>query len=96
MSSFNKITTGDMVRDIAAAHGMTQQAVRATVDALFGQIVAYLETGTRVDLHKIGVLEPVERAARTGRNVQTGETIEIPARFAVRFKPSKALKDALN
>ncbi|MDR2055636.1 MAG: HU family DNA-binding protein [Desulfovibrio sp.] len=43
----------------------------------------------------LGVLKPVARAAREGRNPRTGEPVKIPARKAAKFRPGKALKDAL-
>ena len=50
----------------------------------------------KVQLVGFGTFETTERAARTGRNPQTGETIEIKASTAPKFKAGKALKDAIN
>ena len=55
-----------------------------------------LVDGNRVAITGFGTFEVVERAARTGRNPQTGETIQIAASKSPKFKPAKALKDVVN
>ncbi|MEZ5934861.1 MAG: HU family DNA-binding protein, partial [Alphaproteobacteria bacterium] len=55
-----------------------------------------LSQGEKISLPGVGQFEIAERAARQGRNPQTGETISIPASKAVKFKAGKALKDAVN
>ena len=54
-----------------------------------------LADGREAQVIGLGVLKPVVRAAREGRNPQTGETMQIPARKAAKFRAGKALKDAL-
>ena len=58
-------------------------------------ITAELAAGNRVQLAGFGTFETKPRAARTGRNPKTKETIEIAASTSVGFKPAKALKDAV-
>ena len=63
---------------------------------VFTNIVAdTLVDGDRVSITGFGTFEVVERAARTGRNPQTGESIQIQASKSPKFKASKALKDAI-
>ena len=63
----------------------------------FTNIVAdTLVDGNRVAITGFGTFEVVERAARTGRNPQTGETIQIAASKSPKFKPAKALKNVVN
>lgn len=65
------------------------------VDALFASIEEALAKGEKVQLIGFGTFEVRERAARKGRNPQTGAEIEIPASKVPAFKPGKALKDAV-
>ena len=65
--------------------------------AAFTDIVAdTLKNGDKIQLVGFGTFEVAERAARTGRNPQTKETIEIPASKSPKFKAGKALKDIVN
>jgi DNA-binding protein HU-beta len=70
--------------------------MEAVVDSLGSIIQDRLAEGCEVPLPGAGKLVPVERAARPGRNPQTGETITIPGSVSAKLRPSKALKDALN
>jgi len=65
------------------------------VDALFASIEEALAKGEKVQLIGFGTFEVRERAARKGRNPQTGAEIEIPTSKVPAFKPGKALKDAV-
>ena len=65
------------------------------VDALFASIEEALAKGEKVQFIGFGTFEIRERAARKGRNAQTGAEIEIPASKVPAFKPGKALKDAV-
>ncbi|GHN39849.1 DNA-binding protein HU [Lactobacillus delbrueckii] len=65
------------------------------VDALFASIEEALAKGEKIQLIGFGTFEVRERAARKGRNPQTGAEIEIPASKVPAFKPGKALKDAV-
>ena len=68
----------------------------AVVDGLTEIVQEHLAQGQEVTLPGIGKLSVTERAARSGRNPQTGEELEIPASRAPKFKAAKALKDAIN
>jgi DNA-binding protein HU-beta len=70
-------------------------ATRAT-DAVLDSITGALRKGDQVTLVGFGTFSVRERAARTGRNPQTGETIQIKASRSAGFKAGKALKDAVN
>ena len=63
--------------------------------ALASVIAKQLAVGVAITIPDVGKFNPTERKARTGRNPQTGEPIEIPAKFAIAFKPLKGLKDAV-
>jgi len=73
---------------------------KATTDdfvrKFFDTIGEALKSGEKVVIPGFGTFEVNERAARTGRNPQTGEPVEIKASKVARFKAGKALKDAMN
>jgi len=70
----------------------SEKALKAFVDV----VTAQLKEGDKVQLVGFGTFEAVERAAKEGRNPQTGEPMKIAACKAPKFKAGKALKDALN
>ena len=69
-----------------------EKAVKALVDTITEEMVK----GEKVQLVGFGTFEVSERAAREGRNPQTGKTMKIAASKAPKFKAGKALKDSLN
>jgi DNA-binding protein HU-beta len=90
------LTKDELTSKVAEAAGLTSSQADAAVKAVFAAISADLKSGGEVKLAGFGSFAVGERAARQGRNPQTGETIEIAASRAVKFKPAKALKDAVN
>ena len=85
----------ELVTDVATATGLTKKDATAAVDAVFASIQETLAKGEKVQLIGFGNFEVRSRAARKGRNPQTGEDIEIAASKIPAFKPGKALKDAI-
>lgn len=86
----------DLIDCIAYDTGMTKREAEAAVVSILGVITNTMRTGDDVTLQGFGTFSVKTRAARIGRNPQTGEAMEIPASQYVSFKPSKALKDAVN
>ena len=80
----------------AKIEGATQKDMAIALDAFLESIKEELGKGDKVTLVGFGNFEVAERAARMGRNPLTGETIEIKASKAPKFKAGKALKDAVN
>ena len=74
----------------------TQKEISEIVDAFLDTVKDQLVAGEVVRLSGFGNFEVATRAARTGRNPQTGAEIEIPEKKAPKFKPAKALKDAVD
>ena len=70
--------------------------MEATVDSLIDAIAEGLAKGERIDLRGFGAFAVRESAARSGRNPQTGETIQIAARRVPTFKAGKELRDRVN
>lgn len=75
--------------------GVTVKDTAVFVDATIKAIQDAVVAGEKVQLVGFGTFETTERAARTGRNPQTGETLAIPASKSPKFKVGKAFKDAV-
>jgi DNA-binding protein HU-beta len=83
---------------IARVHetlGGTKADSERAVDTVIDTIVASLKGGEEVSIAGLGIFEAKMRAARTGRNPRTGESIMIPAMRVPKFRAAKALKDAV-
>ncbi|MDO4670795.1 MAG: HU family DNA-binding protein [Aerococcus sp.] len=85
----------DLVTKVAETVGEPKKHVQPIVDAVFDSVQEFLANGENVQVIGFGNFEVRERAARKGRNPQTGEEIEIPASKVPTFKAGKALKDAV-
>ena len=70
--------------------------VENIVNAIFEEITEALASGNRVELRGFGAFSIKNRPARTGRNPRTGEEIKIKKAKVPKFRPGKALKDAVN
>jgi DNA-binding protein HU-beta len=86
----------EFVNAVAEAAGLSKVDAARAVDAYAEVVKNALKTGDTVTLVGFGAFEVRERAARTGRNPRTGETLEIAASKTPSFKAGKALKDAVN
>lgn len=87
---------GELIDSVANQSGLSKADAGRAVDACLDAITGSLMTGNKVSIPGFGTFDTSKRAARTGRNPQTGATIKIKARTAVTFKPSSRLKDAVN
>ena len=86
----------ELIAAVAKKADLTKQGAEEAVNAVIDTITEAMKQGDKVQIVGIGSFEVKTRSARTGRNPQTNETVEIPARKAPVFKPGKALKDAVN
>ncbi len=86
----------ELIESVAAKAGITKADAGRAVDATFASITEALVKGDKVPLVGFGTFAISERAARVGRNPQTGAEVHIAARKAVTFKAGAALKDAVN
>ena len=85
----------ELVAKIAEGAGMSKVDAKKASEATLDAITAAVKAGDEVALVGFGTFDVAERAAREGRNPQTGEAMPIPASKAPRFKAGKALKDAV-
>ena len=86
----------ELVDAIADSADLSKASASRALDAVIGTITDTLKAGDQVSLVGFGTFTVKDRAARTGRNPQTGEPIEIKAAKVPGFKAGKALKDAVN
>ena len=86
---------GELIRNVAEKTGLAKKDVESAVNAILSEIKASLSQGEEVRVIGFGSFSVVERAARTGRNPQTGKTIQIPSKKTVRFKAGKAFRSAI-
>lgn len=85
-------TKQDIVNNIANQFGLTKTKSTEIVDTIFAGIGQSLQSGSDVTVHGFGRFAVKQRAARTGRNPQTGKEINIPAKAVVKFVPHGSLK----
>lgn len=93
MSKYGK---QDIIDSVASATDFTKADATRIYDSIFDFITDRLKNGDQVSLPGFGSFDTSERAARKGRNPQTGETIDIAAQTVAKFKAAKALKEAVN
>ena len=85
----------ELVNTISRKMGATKKDADKAVTAFIDTVTEALVEGSKVQLIGFGTFEVRERAARKGRNPQTGEEIEIPASKIPAFKAGKSLKDSV-
>ena len=76
-----------------APEGLSKKSVQAVIDATFEEMKKAINKEERFSFPGFGTFNKKKRAARTGRNPQTGEAIKIKSQTTVTFKPAQALKD---
>ena len=86
----------ELVNVVTAAGSLTRVDVDAVVTATLEAIITATAAGEKVVLAGFGTFEVRDRAAREGRNPQTGATLQIAASRTAGFKPAAAFKDKLN
>jgi len=86
----------DLVDAIADSAGLSKADAGRALDSFVDTVTGALKGGDAVSLVGFGTFSVRDRAARTGRNPRTGETIQIKASKNPAFKAGKALKDAVN
>lgn len=86
----------ELVEAMAKKAGLSKKDAEAAVKAFTDVVTAELKKGGKVQLVGFGTFEVSKRAAREGKNPQTGDKIKIPASKAPKFKVGKALKDTVN
>ena len=86
----------ELVDAMAKASGLSKKDSEAALKAFIEVVSDELKKDGKVQLVGFGTFEVAQRAARTGKNPQTGAEVQIPASKAPKFKAGKALKDSVN
>ena len=86
----------DLIDAMAAEAGISKTAAKAALESLTGNVTDSLKKGEKVALVGWGTWSVSNRAARNGRNPQTGKAIKIAAKNVVKFKAGAGLSDAVN
>jgi DNA-binding protein HU-beta len=90
------MTKADLIESVASKVDLPRAVAERAVNTLFDDMVEALRQGDKVNISGFGTFSVSSRKARVGRNPKTGESIEIGASRAAKFKAGKTLKDALN
>ncbi len=91
----DRLSKQDVVNSVADATGLNKKDASGAVDAVINTIKNALAAGNSVGLVGFGTFDVKTRAARTGRNPQTGAELNIPEKNVPSFKAGKELKDAV-
>ncbi|MBM7603942.1 DNA-binding protein HU-beta [Metabacillus crassostreae] len=86
----------ELINEVVGRSELSKKDVTKAIDSVLDVLLNTLKEGDKVQLIGFGNFEVKERAARKGRNPQTGEEIEIAASKVPSFSPGKSLKDAVN
>jgi DNA-binding protein HU-beta len=90
------LNKAELIGSVAEKAGMSKKDSEKAVNAVFASVSDALANGEKVQLVGFGTFEVRERAARTGRNPQTGEEIQIAASRVPAFRAGKVLKDSVS
>ncbi len=86
----------ELIDAMASGAGISKTSAKAALDALTGSVTSTLKGGGKVSLVGWGTWSVSHRAARTGRNPQTGASIQIAAKNVVKFKAGAGLSSSVN
>ena len=86
---------GELVEKVARECALSKAAAEQVLASVFGAITDAMADGDKVTLLGFGTFSVSERAAREGRNPQSGETMKIPAKKVVKFKAGTKLTDSM-
>ncbi|MCF8169269.1 MAG: integration host factor subunit beta [Rhodoferax sp.] len=87
----------DLIEEIAAKFGqLTRRDVELVMDAILSAMSDALARGTHIEIRGFASFTVNQQAARRSRNPRTGESVDVPPRRAIRFKPGKDLRENVN
>ena len=85
----------EFIESISESNQMTQAAARKALNTLLATMMDTMKDGEKVTISGFGSFRVVAKAAQKGRNPQTGQSIVVPARRVVKFKPAKKLTEKM-
>lgn len=90
------MTKAELIESVASKVDLPRAIAERAVNTVFDEMVAALSQNDKVNVSGFGTFSVSTRKPRMGRNPKTGESLEIPASRAAKFKPGKTLKDEIN
>jgi DNA-binding protein HU-beta len=90
------MTKTELISQVAAETGFNRPAVQKILESVISTTIKNLKKDSRFPIFGLGIFEVVKRGKRKGRNPRTGEPLTVKAHNAVKFKPAKVLKEAVN
>jgi integration host factor subunit beta len=90
------ITKKELVNRIAERTGQTKVAAKDVVQMFLDEMVRELGDGNRLEFREFGVFEVKRRARRKAQNPRTGQSVEVPSRYVVKFKAGRGMKAAVD
>jgi DNA-binding protein HU-beta len=90
------MTKAELIESVASKVDLPRAIAERAVNTMFDEMTVALSQGDKVNISGFGTFSVSTRKARTGRNPKTGQSIEIAASRAAKFKPGKTLKDEVN
>lgn len=89
-------TKKDLVKEVAARTGLDIQTVKDNIQIMFETMCEGLGADGNIEIRNFGIFKVKSIPARTARNPKTGETIEVPAKKLIHFKPGQLMKQRIN
>jgi DNA-binding protein HU-beta len=90
------VNKSELIEHIATQSDISKAAATRALESIIGAVKSTLKKGNSVSLVGFGTFAVTKRAARIGRNPRTGASLKIKSAKVPKFRPGKALKDALN
>ena len=90
------MTKANLVEDLLELGDLTRRDGEVIVDTIFDAVIGALKSGDKIEIRGFGSFRIRQRNPRIGRNPNTGEKVEVPAKKVPYFKPSKELRDLVN
>jgi DNA-binding protein HU-beta len=89
------MTKDELVAKVAESAGIKKVDLQKALDAIIHTIIETIKTGDKVNITGLGIFKLKDKKARLARNPKTGESIQVPAKKAPKFLPSKNFKEAV-
>jgi DNA-binding protein HU-beta len=89
------MTKDELVAKVAEATGIKKIDLQKALDVMINTIIETIKTGDKVNITGLGIFKIKDKKARLARNPKTGESIQVPAKKAPKFLPSKNFKEAV-
>ena len=89
------MTKDEMVAKVSEATGIKKSEVQKTLEVIITTIIETIKTGDKVNITGLGIFKLKDKKARLARNPKTGASVQVPAKKAPKFLPSKNFKEAV-